>query len=142
MINDLMRSSKTHAQLARYFFVAGAGLVIDFTTVIFTKEVLNFYYLVAVCNGFILGLIVTYFLSNRFVFGTPKGDPRKAFLLFGVIGVVGLGILNVSVFILTGELGINYVIAKALATIVVFAWNFIARKKLYDPQEIKLPYEL
>lgn len=142
MINDLVRSSKTHAQFIRYFFVAGVGLVIDFSAVIFSKEVLGLYYLIATSIGFILGLIVTYTLSNKYVFGTPKDDPWKAFLLFGIIGLVGLGILSLAMWVLTGMLGLNYILSKALATIVVFVWNFFARKTLYDNQDISLPYEL
>lgn len=142
MLRDLLHSSKTHAQFIRYFLIAAVGLVFDFSTVIFTKEVLHFYYLVAACCGFLLGLVITYILSNRLVFGKPRDDPRKAFLLFGLIGLVGLGILNLLMWILTSKAGINYILSKALATIVVFVWNFFARKTLYDPQEINLPYEL
>jgi putative flippase GtrA len=142
MFGTILKGSQTHAQFIRYFIVAAAGLAIDFATVIFTKQELHFYYLVATFCGFILGLIVTYVLSNRFVFGAPKGSRQKTFLLFSVVGVVGLGILSLLMWLLTGKLGINYIISKALATIVVFIWNFIARKTLYDPQKIELPYEL
>lgn len=142
MLKALLTSSNTHAQLIRYFVVAAGGLIVDFGTVIFTKEILNFHYLLAVCCGFLLGLVVTYLLSNRFVFGTPRSSQKKAFLLFSLIGLVGLGLLNILMFLMTGLAGINYIVAKVLATGVVFAWNFIARKTLYDPQEIELPYEL
>lgn len=140
-LQSLAVSNKIHAQFFRYGFVAAFGLVIDFGTVIFTKQVLDFHYLLAACAGFILGLIVTYTLSNKLVFGAPKGNKRKLFLLFALIGVIGLGILNLLMWILTGQLGINYIVSKALATIVVFAWNFLARKSLYTDAE-ELPYEL
>lgn len=142
MLDDLLRSSRTHAQFIRYFLIAAIGLVFDFATVIFTKEVLHFYYLIAACSGFVLGLIITYVLSNKLVFGKPKDSTSKAFLLFGIIGLVGLGILNLLMWIFTSELGVNYIASKALATVVVFIWNFFARRTLYDPQEIELPYEL
>jgi len=142
MFKELLTSTKTHAQLFRYFFVAGIGLIVDFSFVVICKELLDIYYLVAVAIGFISGLVVTYLLSNRFVFGAPKGSQLKSFVLFGVIGLVGLFILSVLVWVMAGKLGINYLIAKCLATIVVFLWNFIARRTLYDPEEIDLPYEL
>lgn len=141
-MHSLLTSSKTHAQFARYFMAAGIGLVIDFAGVIIAKEVFGLHYLLAVCTGFTLGLAVTYFLSNKFVFGKPKDKTEKAFLLFGLIGIVGLGILNIIVWLLTGQFGVNYIVSKCIATIAVFLWNFFARKTLYDPQEIKLPYEL
>ena len=141
-LQNSLTSSKTHGQLIRYFLVAGIGLVVDFGTVIFTKEVLGFYYLIAACTGFILGLIVTYILSNRLVFGAPKGNRRALFILFALIGVVGLGILNLLMWLFVSKAGINYIVAKALATIVVFIWNFFARKTLYNDAELELPYEL
>jgi putative flippase GtrA len=131
-MKDILNSSRIYAQLIRYFGVALIGLAIDFSTVIFAKEVLNLHYLVAVCCGFILGLIVIYVLSNLVVFGKPKSSARTAFLLFGLIGLVGLGILNLLMWLLTGQLGVNYIIAKVVATIFVFSWNFIARRALYD----------
>jgi len=140
-IKTLVKGNSTHAQMFRYAFVAGFGLVVDFGTVVFTKQVLGFHYLIAACAGFLLGLIVTYYLSNLMVFGAPKGDKRKLFIIFALIGLVGLGILNLLMWALTGGLGLNYIISKALATIVVFAWNFFARKQLYKDAD-ELPYEL
>jgi putative flippase GtrA len=144
MIDSLLRGNSTFAQMFRYGLVAGVGLVVDFGTVIYTGEVLGFHYLLAACSGFILGLIVTYIFSNLLVFGKPQGDRRKHFMLFAVIGIVGLGILNLLMWIMTGWFGINYIVSKALATIVVFAWNFFARKSLYkdEPEAQDIPYEL
>lgn len=133
---------KTLFDLIKYGFVAALGLVVDFGTLIFFKEVAGLNYLVAVCLGFILGLIVTYFLSNKYVFGTPKDKAHKVFILFGIIGVVGLGILSLLEWLLTSKIGINYIVSKALATIVVFTWNFFARRTLYTQDELNLPYEL
>lgn len=118
--------------MIKYFLVAAVGLFCDFSTVIFTKEVLQLHYLLAACSGFVVGLIVTYTLSNIVVFGSPKSSSRaQLFALFTFVGVVGLGILNVLMWLLTGQLGINYIVSKALATIVVFMWNFFARRSLY-----------
>lgn len=137
MIETLKKHRHTAKQFVRYGVVAGIGLVVDFGTVIFAKQVLQFYYLIAVCLGFILGLIFTYFFSNKYVFGQPKGNQRTIFVLFGVVGLVGLGILNLLMWIMVSGLGINYIIAKALATIVVFAWNFIARRALFHDDDLE-----
>jgi putative flippase GtrA len=134
--------SKTHIQFVGYAVVAGIGLIADFGSVIVFKQYVGLNYLVAVCIGFIIGLIITYFLSNKYIFGTPKSDPKTLFILFGIIGLVGLGILSVLEWIFTSKLGINYLVSKALATIFVFIWNFLARKKLYKEADTELPYEL
>jgi putative flippase GtrA len=136
MIEKILHHDTTQ-QFVKYAFVAGGGLVIDFGTVIFTKQILHFHYLVAACCGFLLGLIFTYFFSNKFVFGMPKGDQKKVFVLFGIVGLVGLGLLNLIMWILTGNLGVNYIVAKALATIVVFVWNFFARRSLFHDEDLE-----
>lgn len=140
----LLESSSTQAQLFRYIFVAGFGLIIDFSTIIFAKEVLGFHYLLAACAGFLAGLTFTFLYSNKYVFGQPKSSSRtRLFILFGVIGLVGLIILNILMWLMTGLLGINYIVSKALATIAVFMWNFFARKNLYKDEAAKnIPYEL
>lgn len=125
----------TFIQMSRYFVAAGIGLLIDFGLVVVCKEVLGLYYLVAICIGFLAGLAVAYILSNRFVFGAPKTSHKQAFMLFGIIGLVGLGILNLLVWIFTSGFGINYLVSKALATIVVFMWNFFARKRLFKAEQ-------
>lgn len=131
MIKKLLTSSSTHAQFVRYFVAAGIGLTADFFTVIVSKELLGIHYLLAACLGFTIGLVITYLLSNKIVFGTPDGNKRKLFLLFTFIGLVGLAILNLLMWLMVSGLSINYILAKVLATIVVFMWNFLARKSLY-----------
>lgn len=135
MLRSILGGNTTFAQLVRYAFVATAGLALDFSAVIFTKQVIGLHYLLAAVLGFLLGLIVTYALSNILVFGDPKGSRVKNFMLFGLIGVVGLGILSVLMWLLTGILGVNYIVSKSLATIAVFMWNFFARRRLYTNTE-------
>lgn len=142
MIKELLTGKSTFAQLFRYTFAAGIGLVIDFGTVIFTKQILGFHYLLAAAAGFTLGLIVTYIFSNLVVFGKPTGNQARLFVLFTIIGIVGLGLLTLLMWLLTGLLGLNYIASKAIATIAVFLWNFFARKSLYKDNARSLPYEL
>lgn len=82
--------------------------------------------------GFVAGLLVVYLLSNQFVFGESKIKSRRIeFGVFAVIGIVGLGILGVLMWALTDLARFNYLLSKVLATIVVYMWNFFARKSLY-----------
>lgn len=116
----------------KYFFVALAGLIVDFGTLVFVKEILGLNYLLAACVGFMAGLIVNYLLSNKFVFTDPKiASKSMNFVLFGVIGLVGLGLLNLLMWIQVDTIGLNYIFAKAVATIFVYIWNYLARASLY-----------
>lgn len=119
-------------QFIRYFGVALVGYVFDFGSLIFFKQVLNVHYLIAATIGFTIGLAVTYVLSNKYVFGESKFKSKKAdFIAFALIGVVGLGALNLLMWLLTGGFHVNYIISKIAATVVVYVWNFFARRALY-----------
>jgi putative flippase GtrA len=67
-----------------------------------------------------------------FVFGESKIKSKSTeFIAFAVIGVIGLGLLNLLMWLFTDNLGINYIVSKLIATIFVYAWNFFARRSLY-----------
>jgi putative flippase GtrA len=122
-------------QFARYFGVALVGYVFDFGTMILLHELLHIHYLIAATCGFIIGLIVVYFLSNKYVFGESKIKSKSAeFGLFALIGLVGLGILNVLMWVFTDYFLVNYIISKIIATMFVYIWNFFARRSLYHEQ--------
>lgn len=128
-------------QFLRYLVVAFVGLGFDFGTLVLLREVAEVHYLIAAAGGFIAGLIVNYFLSAKYVFSNPKIKSHAMnFGLFGLIGLVGLGILSLLMWILTSGLGVNYIISKVLATVVVYMWNFFARRKLYhnEPAPIEI----
>lgn len=59
-------------QFTRYFGAALVGFIVDFGTLILLREIAGVHYLIAATSGFILGLIVVYILSNRYVFGESK----------------------------------------------------------------------
>lgn len=119
-------------QIIKYFGAALVGYGVDFGTLVLLTEVFHIHYLISATAGFILGLIVVYIISNKFVFGESKIKSRtNEFLLFGLVGLVGLLLLNFLMWSLTSAMHVNYIISKLLATVVVYAWNFFARRALY-----------
>ncbi|QQG50906.1 MAG: GtrA family protein [Candidatus Saccharibacteria bacterium] len=124
--------SKISKQFARYFGAALVGYVIDFGTLILLHEIFHVHYLIAASSGFVAGLCVLFVLSNKYVFGQSKLSSKAAeFSLFAIIGLVGLLILNAGMWLLTDVSGLNYILSKILATVLVYIWNFFARRSLY-----------
>lgn len=120
------------AQFGRYLAAALVGYCFDFGTLILLHGVLHVNYLLATTCGFVFGLVVIYILSNLYVFGESKVKSRTAeFGLFAIIGIIGLGILDLLMWVFTGKLGVNYILSKVIATVFVYAWNFLARRSLY-----------
>lgn len=111
--------------------VSAIALVIDFSVLLFFKEILGIHYLLAATLGFGLGVVANYILSVRWVFADRKFTNRHAeFTIFLVICAVGLGLNLVIIAGMVQWLFVDYRIAKVVSTVVVFFWNFIARKKI------------
>lgn len=122
-------------QLFRYCFVGGASFVIDFGLLIFLTEIANIYYLISASISFTIGLLANYFLSVRWVFNSTTENPttkNMEFFLFAAIGIIGLGLNAIVIRILTEKFSFYYAISKLFSTIIVFLWNFLARRTMFS----------
>lgn len=125
------RTADTRIQFLRYLAVGGSAFVADFSTLFAFTHWLRIHYLISNIFGFIVGLVVNYVLSLLWVFNTRKFTSRVAeFTLFGVIGVVGVGLSELILWLMTGLGGAHYLLSKLVATALVLLWNFGARKIL------------
>ncbi len=119
-------------QFIRYFFVGGVAAVVNIGMLFIFTDVCHIYYLVSNIISFTLGLIINYILSKRLVFQDKiLLSASKEFTIYAVIGVVGLGIDTLLVGIFTDTFNIYYMLSKIISTLLVFIWNFGARKGLY-----------
>lgn len=124
-------SNNTLLQLFRYTFVGGFAFVVDFGLLYTLTEFGDLHYLLSATISFVAGLVVNYVLSKLWVFTqSTYSNKRVEFLLFAIIGVIGLLINNVSIWLLSDVLGLWYMLSKAITTIVTYLWNFFARKYL------------
>lgn len=116
-------------QLFRYFFVGGAAFAVDFGLLYILTEYAHLHYTLSATLSFIAGLTVNYLLSITWVFANSRlGNRLGEFVVFGIIGVAGLGLNVAIIWSCTELLHFHYLVSKIIATIVVFAWNFTARK--------------
>lgn len=122
------KTNNSYLQFFRYGFVSLAALAVDFGGLILLKEVFGLHYLTAATISFSAGLVTNYLLSLLWVFGRSKYSRLTEFSIFAGIGVVGLVLNDLILWILTGNLGLYYVLSKIVATGVTFIWNFSARK--------------
>lgn len=131
----LQRYHDAARQVVGYSGVAAVGLVVDVGVLVALTSGLRLHHLVGATAGFLSGLVVTYLLSERYVFSSPKiAHAGGRFLVFAAIGLVGLGLLDGLMWLLTDRLGLFYLWSKAAATAVVYVWNFLARRSMYGAQ--------
>ncbi|MBQ4563015.1 MAG: GtrA family protein [Lachnospiraceae bacterium] len=127
-------------QFFRYVFVGGIATVVDWGLLYVFEHLLRAMIpgdmmmtaskYIAAAIGFGGGLFVNYFLSRAFVFNaqSSRAKSRTAeFLGHALVGVIGLGLTELLIF-LGSLLSVHYMIAKVAATVIVFFWNYLARK--------------
>lgn len=125
----LAPTNKWYLQLFRYGFVGGIAFVADYCTLFCCTEYLHVHHLISAALGFIIGLIVNYCLSTIWVFSQHTQNSKWIeFSIFAIIGVIGLGLNEFIIFLGTDICGFHYMISKLISTIIVFFWNFLARK--------------
>ncbi|HOU30360.1 MAG TPA: GtrA family protein [Bacteroidales bacterium] len=125
------KTESTVVQLFRYTFVGGLAFIVDFGTLFILTEYLNLFYLISAGIAFILGLITNYALSVNWVFSNRTLDSKgMEFFLFTVIGLIGLGLNELLLWTLTDLLSIYYLFSKIITAIIIYLWNFFARKYL------------
>ena len=121
--------SGVRRELARYIIVGGLAFVFDTSTLFSLTQFLKVNYLISAPLGFIVGTIVNYTLSRTWVFERRRLVSTPAEMtIFTLIGVVGLGINEWILWFFQSRLKIYYLFAKGVSGVVVFGWNFGARK--------------
>lgn len=124
------KTNNFYIQFFRYFFVGGFAFIIDFGLLFVFTSLLGVNYLISAAIGFSAGLIVNYILSRVWVFSKSQYNNTTAFLLFTLIGVAGLGLNEIIMFVCTGVFGLWYMFSKVISTGIVFVFNFVTRKLL------------
>jgi putative flippase GtrA len=130
-MDGLLRAQRndTLAQLFRYTFVGGLAFIVDFSSLFVLTQFLKIYYLVSAAVGFLLGLALNYGLSITWVFAKRSVEKRWVeFLVFALIGVVGLALNEFFMWLFTEIFHFHYLLSKIGSTLFVYLWNFFARK--------------
>lgn len=122
-------TESTLVQFFRYTVVGGAAFVIDFGLLYALTHYGGLYYLTSATLAFVVGLIINYTFSVLWVFSKRAVSNRWVeFGLFALVGVLGLGLNDLSMWLLTSVAGLYYLYSKLITTALVFVWNFAVRK--------------
>ena len=127
-------------QIVKYALVGGAAFLLDFSMLFLLTEYLHLYYILSATVAFIAGLLFNYFLSVKWVFNERAlSNKLNEFLVFSLIGVIGLLLNDGMIWSLTEVGKLHYLSSKVLAAVVVFFWNFFARRQVLFISRAKLP---
>jgi len=122
-------ASITIWQFIKSLVAGGIATAVDIGMLWFLKDKLHIYYIIANILSFSAGLLVNYIITGLWVFDGSKIKDRKTeFSLFTLIALAGLGLNTLFMWIFTDFIKIHYLISKGIATILVYGFNFAARK--------------
>ncbi|MBP1677501.1 MAG: polysaccharide synthesis protein GtrA [Bacteroidetes bacterium] len=133
MIKKLIigKTGNLYIQLLRYIVAGGIAFAIDVAILWLLTEHLHIYYLVSSTISFIIGLITSYLISILWVFDEKRIKNKTIeIIIFGIIGGVGLILTSFFMWLFTSVLLFYYLYSKIITTVIVFIWNFIAKKKI------------
>ena len=119
-------------QIFRYLVSGGTAFLVDSGLLTLLTETLGSGHLLLwTAIAFSAGLVVTYLFSIFWVFDNRSMKSRTAeVLIFVLIGVSGLALTELFMWLFARKAGLHYLIAKIITTVLVFVWNFIAKKTI------------
>ena len=84
----------------------------------------------AVAAGYLVGTSVNFVLARRMVFQPSRFQMHVEFLLVATVAGIGLALTELITLFLTFHFGWHVLLAKTAAVLIVFCWNFLARRCL------------
>ena len=125
------RTDSIRVQLLRYGIAGLTAATVDtgllaLLTEVFGEKLLLLWTAIA----FSCGLATTYLLSIKWVFSKRNMNRAAEFIVFIIIGLIGLGLTELLVWFFAIKLNWHYLLAKITAATTVFIWNFTAKKLL------------
>ncbi len=120
------------SSFAKYMVAGGAGFIVDYSILTLCYVLLSYHYLISAALGFVAGLVFVYISSNKWVFAHRrlKDNVAMEFLVFALIGLIGLLLTVLFMWVFVDVIGVYPLVAKLITTALVLMWNFGARKMI------------
>ena len=126
------KTGDVRIQVFRYLVSGGTAFLVDAGMLaLLTESFGREHLLLWTAIAFAAGLLVTYLFSIFWVFNNRSMKSLTAeVIIFILIGVCGLGLTELFMWLFAQKAGMHYLIAKIITTILVFVWNFFAKKNI------------
>lgn len=127
MANARIKDSPALQAMLRYSIVGCSGTLVDWALFAALHFLVGLHYLLAGTISFVIATLVNYGLGLLWVFEGGRHARHKEVTLIYLVSAIGLAV-NLAVLYLLVESGVVHVfVAKVLASLSAFLWNFSAR---------------
>jgi putative flippase GtrA len=110
----------------KFGIVGGSGVLVDFGITWFMRERLKINQYTSNTTGFCCAVVSNYILNRLWTFESHNNNVPLEFGKFVLVSVVGLSLNNLIIYLLNERFGLNFYLAKGIATGIVMIWNFFA----------------
>jgi len=117
-------------QFFKYCVGGATAFMVDFSLLYALTDIFQLWYIWSATFSFIIAAFVNYAIQRYWTFKSFQTKATRQFIHFLLVQIVGLIINNSTMYLLVEAFGIWYLLAKALAAIIVLVWNFIISKKI------------
>lgn len=117
------------------YFVIGIGGTVADWTVYFVLIYAGIFFMLSVAISYFVGMVINFYLNRRFTFKNTYQKVHFQFMSFGVIALIGFLLNEALIFAMVGIIFNNtgpafLMLARIIATFIVFVWNYIANKRI------------
>jgi len=119
-----MINSMLFIKLIKFIVVGFSGMLVDFGVTWLLKEKAKINQYIANSAGFMLAASSNYIWNRIWTFSSQSEQITLEYFSFIIISVIGLGINNFVIYLLTTKIKMNFYLAKLIAIVVVTVWNF------------------
>lgn len=124
----LLRGNTRLMELVRFGVTGGVCFLVEFAALTLLVELLHMPVLWATALAFLISVIVNYALCVKWVFTGAKGGSGRVRLQFLVTSGMGLGLNELLMWLMNIRLGVQYQLAKVIATLIVMIWNYVTKR--------------
>ncbi|AJS60348.1 GtrA family protein [Paenibacillus sp. IHBB 10380] len=115
--------------LIKYAIVGGLGTGIHFAVLIMLVELWNMNPVVSSIIGFIVVLIISYFLNRIWTFENQQSGYAKQFMKYVIVSCAGMFINTLIMYVTVEWLSISYIVGQLISTVVVPIHNYIWNRR-------------
>ncbi len=132
ILSDKVKMKHLVEQVLKFGVVGVIAFFIDYSLLYVLTEFCHIHYMISSTISFSISLIFNYIASIYWVFDVRQKQTIKEILVFIILSVIGLGINQFVMYLMTDIGNIYYMFSKLVATAIVMVWNFITRKILIE----------
>ena len=120
---------KKYHHLVLYGIIGSFSSGLDFLIYTFLVQLVGLQYLVANCISVVAGISTSFYLNRNYNFKV-KDHTKRRFSIFLTVGLCGLVMSNLILYLCIDNLGMDKLISKLLSIVLVVFFQFLVNKYL------------